>query len=232
MINLHLYGEMASRYGDLHRLNVNSFGAAMRLMDINYPGFKKAISVEEKYGIVKGDLLAKQRNELFLNEINMPIGDDDYHLVPEIMGAGGNSFLSVITGALLIAASWWAGGAAGWAYLGAQGYAAATGLFYMGSSLILSGVAGMFTQAPSFDNLNRGNAEDKPSYNFNGPVNTVESGRTMPVMCGNCWVGSIVGSFGWRTTSTVDPGFIYDETDELAKVEEINNRVDDYSGGR
>ena len=48
---------------------------------------------------------------------------------------------------MLIAASWYAGGAAGWAYLGAQ--AGATMAFAVGASLIVSGAISLLTPTPS-----------------------------------------------------------------------------------
>lgn len=56
-----------------------------------------------------------------------------------------------MVGTVLIAASWWAGGAAGWSYLGASGFAGATAAFFAGASMIFSGVASMLTPTPKMN---------------------------------------------------------------------------------
>ena len=55
-----------------------------------------------------------------------------------------------MVGTVLIAASWWAGGAAGWSYLGASGFAGATAAFCR-CLHDFSEVASMLTPTPKMN---------------------------------------------------------------------------------
>lgn len=106
-----------------------------------------------------------------------------------------------MVGTVLIAASWWAGGAAGWSYLGASGFAGATAAFFAGASMIFSGVASMLTPTPK---MNGGGGlgketEKKSSTSFSNTVNMVAQEHPVPLTYGEILTGSLVISKGTKT---------------------------------
>jgi len=67
----------------------------------------------------------------------------------------------------------------------------------LGIALTLGGISQLVLGTPSADSTDR--PENKPSYLFNGPVNTVSQGNPVPVCFGMMLVGSQVISAGIRT---------------------------------
>ena len=81
----------------------------------------------------------------------------------------------------------------GWAAVGS--FLSQATLYSVGTSMILGGVAQMIAPTPkSSDPSER--PENKPSYAFNGAVNTTAQGQPVPVGYGRLIVGSAVISAG------------------------------------
>ncbi|QPB42237.1 tail assembly protein [Rodentibacter haemolyticus] len=121
------------------------------------------------------------------------------HFTPVLKGAKKAGLFNVVVGAVLIAASWYAGGAAGWAYLGASGYGMATMAFMAGASMILSGVSQMLTKMPGFDSGRGDDKEKKQSTSFSNLGNLVAQGRPVPLAYGLIRTGSLIISQGVET---------------------------------
>lgn len=80
--------------------------------------------------------------------------------------------------------------------VGTTGALVGTLVFGMGLSLVFSGVAAMLAPSDSSDQLER--PENRPSYIFNGAVNTYRQGNPVPVGYGRLVIGSQVISAGLR----------------------------------
>ncbi|MCR1838460.1 tail assembly protein [Rodentibacter caecimuris] len=117
---------------------------------------------------------------------------------PLLKGAKRAGIFNIVVGAVLIAASWYAGGAAGWAYLGASGYGMATMAFMAGASMILSGVSQMLTKMPSMD-IGKSESEKKNSTSFSSLSNMAAQGKPMPLAYGRIRTGSLIISQGIET---------------------------------
>ncbi|OOF56131.1 MULTISPECIES: tail assembly protein [Rodentibacter] len=117
---------------------------------------------------------------------------------PVLKGAKRAGIFNIVVGAVLIAASWYAGGAAGWAYLGASGYGMATMAFMAGASMILSGVSQMLTKMPSMD-IGKSESEKKNSTSFSSLSNMAAQGKPMPLAYGRIRTGSLIISQGIET---------------------------------
>ena len=106
---IHLYGDLAEKYGKTHKLAVNSVGEALRALDANYPGFRRDIHRDEKYFVCAGDQLIEE-NTLDNDSVFLTFNDNnDFHICPEIAGAGGSggSIFTMVLGAILMVASIW-----------------------------------------------------------------------------------------------------------------------------
>ena len=123
------------------------------------------------------------------------------HITPVIQGAKKNGVWQIVVGVVLIAASWYAGGAAGWGYLGAQGYAGATMAFSMGVSLALGGVAQMLTKTPSLGgDIGKGDEQDMNKNSaFSNLENLSPQGRPVPLVYGEILTSGIIISQGVET---------------------------------
>lgn len=120
------------------------------------------------------------------------------HFTPVLKGAKRGGIFNIVVGSVLIAASWYAGGAAGWAYLGASGYGMATMAFMTGASMILTGVTQMLTKQPSMPGIGD-EKEKKNSTSFSSLSNMIAQGRPVPLAYGRIRTGSLVISQGVET---------------------------------
>ncbi|WP_373766396.1 tail assembly protein [Glaesserella sp.] len=127
----------------------------------------------------------------------MTLADDcTVHFTPVVAGAGKNmNVMNIVIGVVLIAASWYAGGAAGWSYLGAQGFAGATMAFTMGASMVLSGVMGLLTKPPSMD-TKLSDSEKQQSTSFSNLRNLTPQGRPIPLLYGKMMTSLVLISQG------------------------------------
>jgi predicted phage tail protein len=179
MLTVHLYGWLGVRFGREWRLCANSVREAMRLIECQTPGFGAAVMAHAPgFKAVIGKKVVREEGALE----NLPLADI-VKIVPLIAGAakgGGKGGLGlIILGAALFFAAPYLGPALG-------GLGLSVGTFTnMAFGLILNGVMSLISQ-PDAPNkpAAREEADRKPSYVFDGAVNTVEAGHCVPVLYG------------------------------------------------
>jgi len=186
---IHLYGNLAQTYGEVFKLDVNSVGESLLALNANFPGFLDEIRIG-KFHVFKGDInspIDLGENTAYLL-FNYPDGED-FHIMPAIEGAGGdNGWLSIIIGVILIAATWYVGGAPGYVFV-AEGIWGAVGA--LGVSLVLTGIAQLMSPTPQLStDVER--EEEKPSFVFNGPINRTEQGGPVTLVYGEIITGSVI----------------------------------------
>lgn len=199
MRTIRLYGELGKRYGKVHKFHVSSVGEAVRLLCANFKDFRQFIE-SDKNGIAGYEVWdAKHNLDGEVKEDFCKTGEGSIKIIPRIVGA--SNAAKVIVGVALIAASWWAGGAAGWSYLGAKGFSAtiATSMFYMGASVILTGVIGMMTKTASGSSIDSDDTSTQ-SYIFSGVANTTKQGNPVFIAYGEYLLGSQVISQSLTTS--------------------------------
>jgi len=189
-----LSGELAKRYGAEHNLCVATPAEAIRALCANFPDFAGFVSDSEKrnvgYKVILDDETMPD-----LENISLPFAKT-MQVVPVIGGAGKNGLLGIVLGVALIAASFYLPTTALFSVAGgAIAPSFASIAFGIGTSMLLGGVAGILSPMPK---TSAGSAEatNKPSYVFNGPVNTSAQGNPVPVGYGRVIVGSSVISAG------------------------------------
>lgn len=186
MNSVYLHGHLADMFGPVWRFEVRSPAEALRAIEANCRGFLAYLrrNSEPGYHVVVGSLDNTDRS---VDELHAGVGDQDIHIVPEVVGASGRQgWTQVILGAVLVVV-----GAVGMFTPYGQALGGATwGQYLMGSgiSMMLGGVVQLLTRPPSFGNPEE-SAENKPSYIFNGPINTQAQGHPVPVGYGMLRVG-------------------------------------------
>lgn len=190
-----LAGELGKRFGRLHELVISTPAEAIRALAANFPDFTRYMHDSDKRGVGYRVTVDKQPLD-DLENIHNPFSRA-VRIVPVITG-GKSGFLGVVLGAAIIAAAFFTGGASlslsGLAFssLGAQV------AFGIGASLVLGGVSQLLSPMPKASTPSEA-PENKPSYTFNGPVNTTSQGQCIPVGYGRLIVGSAVISAGLTT---------------------------------
>lgn len=193
MITVMLYGHLGKSFGRRHRYDVRSPAEAVRALCATLPGFRRYMIERSRpgYRVLVGDAPRT------LETLAMP-ADAAIKIVPVTSGAG-RGIGAVILGAALIgfgvmtggagltlAAAWGSGGMAFAGYLATN----------IGLSLALGGVAQMLAPQPKPQGP-ADRPENKPSYAFDGAINTAAQGNPVPVCYGRLIVGSQVISAGF-----------------------------------
>lgn len=194
-----LYGTLGKKYGKVHSYQVASIAEAFQAMIHTLPGFRKDI-FEGHFRVLRGG-----REEVPLEGIHFPQSEkESIRIIPVIHGAGGG-WGNIILGAVLI----WAAGPAGlqaWGMAAGTGAAAGsfaaiagTAMLSFGVSLVVGGISQLLFSPPEVQTDSRDPVENRPSYSFNGAVNSIAQGNPVPVCYGRLRVGSQVISAALTT---------------------------------
>jgi predicted phage tail protein len=189
MRTIRLYGKMGQLFGREHkyRLDVGSPAEAVHALMHTIPGFSRFLTRSRDMGLAFA-VFAGKRN-IGKDDLRLPVDDDaDIRIAPIPRGRKGGIF-QIILGAALI-------------YVGAftEVFSAGTStqLIIAGIGMVAGGVVQLLTPIPRATGSTDKNGQ-KANTSFNGPVNTVAQGNSMPVFYGGPMpVGSVVASAGIR----------------------------------
>lgn len=175
-----LHGALGEKYGKRLMLDVECVAGAVALLKANFSSFARdLIGRGNRYQVWVG------KTNISQEELLNPANGQDIHIVPAISGAGGNSnVLQIIVGIILVVV-----GVIFSAYGGG-------GLVGIGVGMIVGGVVGLVFAPSSRFSPAGTQGEKKPSYYFNGPINTTAQGNPVPILYGRLVVGSQVVSGG------------------------------------
>ena len=205
MREVRLYGALGARFGRVHRLAIASPAEAVRALCANFPDFERAVVDHVPgYRVWSGAQRIADPDDL-----HGPVGSREVvRIAPVVAGAGGRGFGQILIGAAIIGAAFFTGGASlSFGVMGLTGIATTTMgsvALSIGTSLILGGVAQMLSPSPKTDAGSGERPDNKPSYVFNGAVNTSAQGQPVPVGYGELTVGSAVISAG-IAAEDIDP---------------------------
>ena len=187
MKTIRLYGELGKRFGREFKLDVQSPAEAVRALRVIVPGFQ-AYLAEHAKSAFKIFVGGSNRSD----EVGAPCSDMEViRIAPTVQGA--SAVGRIILGVALLAFAWW--NPLGWTAGGAM----LTGVTGMGMSMVLGGVVQLLSPQQTYDSAASERPENRPSYNFNGPVNTTAQGHPVPLCYGRMIVGSAVISAGIET---------------------------------
>lgn len=181
MKEIHLHGHLAEQFGDCYTLDVRDPYEAIQAISVQVPGFRETIQAGN-WHVFRGPL--DDRQDLDEDGVMVSLGSaNEVHVIPA--GIGG-AVGAVALGAALIAGSYFVAGAA-----------IAGALFAVGVGLMISGAAQMLMSPPQVDSYSdRESPDERPSFLFDGPVNTSTQGLPVPLIYGRMRAGSVVVSAG------------------------------------
>lgn len=196
---IRLHGALGKKFGAKHRFAVASPAEAVRALCAMIPGIQQYFMEAKDHGM-EFAVFSGKRN-LSLDEVRYPSGDDEIKFVPIIQGAKSGGAIMTIVGAVLVIV----GIFLIWTPFGAP-------LIGVGLALMAAGVITMLSPQSKSEDSEK--VEKRPSYSFNGPVNTEAQGNPVPVAYGGpMYVGSAVISasieakddaYAPRQTNTTD----------------------------
>lgn len=179
------------QFGKEFALDVLSCREATHALSMQLPEFKKFMLQAEQNGM-RFAVFADEKN-LGENDIDSVTGASVIHVVPKIMGAGGNSmsWLQVIGGAILIGA-----GLTGWGFLGLS----AMSTLGLGVGLMVGGAASLLMPTPDLGTQDEDG--NRANYGFGGAVTTTAQNNPVPIAIGEGMWGGFIGSAGIYTEDT------------------------------
>jgi len=183
-----LYGHLGRRFGRVHRYAARSPAEAVRALCATLPGFRRALVEGGAYRVLRGG-----RETLGREDIPAPhSARDSLRIVPVVAGAG-KGLGSILLGAALIGLSFILPTTPLFT-LGPFSPSLASMALSTGVQLMFSGVSQALTSTPQAQSVEA--VSNKPSYAFDGAVNTAAQGNPVPVCYGRLIVGSQVVSAG------------------------------------
>ncbi len=142
-----------------------------------FPGFEKYMTESASRGLRYAVFVGNEN--IGEDDLNKPVGREVIRIVPVIAGSKRAGLLQTIVGVVLIVLSPFTGGST----------------MGPGIALALGGAIQMLSpQAKGLGTQDSPN--NRPSYSFNGPVNTSVQGNPVPLLYGRMTVGSAVISAG------------------------------------
>lgn len=185
MRTIRLYGALGRRFGRVHKLEVESVSEALRALNTNFKGFSQFVtnykSTSVGYEVWDGNYnIGAEDTDSFVK-----VGDRDIKIIPRIIGSG--AVAKIVIGIILVIVSWWAGGSAGWAYLG--------------MAIAMSGVTEMMSVKPSSGESTQSVGNETRSYVFSGSTNTTKQGSVVPIAYGIHLLGSQIISASLTTSN-------------------------------
>ena len=191
MKEIRLYGELGKRFGRVHRLAVHSTAEAVRALCANFPAFERAVlDTAPAYRVWAGrDRIADA------DGLHAPVGGGEVIRIAPVIAGAKSGLGQVLLGAALIGLSFFLPGTALFT-VGTFAPSLASIAFSVGVSMVLGGVTQMLSPPPKVDAGGGERPENKPSYVFNGAVNTTAQGNPVPVGYGRMKVGGAVVSAG------------------------------------
>ena len=199
MRSIKVYGALAKFLGKrTFKAAVNSPAEAIRFLLANFPGVRAHMAEQHyKVGVGTSELEIGNHPE----HLHFPTAKTEHiRIIPVIAGAGAAG--KIIAGVALIALAVVTGGiaSAGVALGGFMGIGTyGTIVVGIGASLVLGGVSELLTPTQRMSSGNDSFNDPKKSYSFSGIQNTARQGVPVPIVYGECLVGSVVISAGINT---------------------------------
>ena len=187
MKTIHLHGVLADKFGEFFRLDIQSAREATHAIASQLPEFKMFMLRAEQDGMrfaVFADEV-NERGNLGESELDNMTAASVIHVVPKVMGSGGDAFgwLQVVAGAVLVGVGVFVPGMQ-WA-IGA------------GVGLMIGGAASLLMPTPELGQQDEDG--NRANYGFGGAVTTVAQGNPVPILYGERYIGGFIVSAGIYT---------------------------------
>lgn len=185
MARIELGGILGKTFGKKHQRLISTTSEAIRALCCTVPGFEQFLNTSKSRGLTFAVFRGKKN--IGENDLEFPATDDVIRIVPVIIGSKRGGLFQTIFGAILVAAAAFAPwGAALWA---------SNLMFSVGTAMMLGGVIQMLSPQPGGLAM-KDQGENKPSYAFGSPTNTVSQGYPVPIGYGKRRIGGAIISAG------------------------------------
>ena len=178
-----LHGILARKFGQFFKLDVQTAREATHAIACQNAEFKRFMLESDKLGLKFAVFLG--RKNIAENDIDNVTDSDVIHIVPRIVGSGGDSFnwLQVVAGAVLIGVGV------------VMGFNPA--LIGAGAGLLMGGVAGLLMPTPKMGSMESQDPDgNKANKGFGSAVTTVSQGNPVPILYGEREIGGFYASGG------------------------------------
>ena len=198
MKTLVLHGRLAEQVGEKFQISVRTVADAIRLMECNFPN-QFANAFTDGWYVISTPI---RPTGLCGDELHMLTSAEEIHIRPVpagqlkgvfglLGGAGAGGFLGGVfapfgAGAGIAGA----GASGGFLGLGAGGALGGFGSIALGLGLL--GILMLISSAFAPDEDERGDPAERPSFLFDGAVNSNEQGVAVPIVYGRMRTGSVI----------------------------------------
>jgi predicted phage tail protein len=189
---IRLHGDLAEKFGREFQLDVRSPAEAVRALCVLLPQFRQywRDNAQRRYQVFVGGRNVATPDGARLREACSDM--EVIRIAPLLAGASSN--LRFVVGAIIAVVGYTIGQAYGGSVWGQVGVA----MMGVGVSMAAGAVVEMLSPQQKGE-TQESSAANRPSYNFNGAVNTIAQGHPVPVCYGRMRVGSAVISAALET---------------------------------
>lgn len=192
MVTVLLYGELRRLFGRRFVLEVRSPAEAVRALSVQLAGFRQYFACHGQDAFKVVGHLRSHAIEYGEQDLHHPQSSGTLKIVPLLMGA---SAVGRIVGGIVLAVI----GAVAMAF----GQAWGAYLIQAGIGMALGGVAELIARHGTPDPHAQEKPENKPSYAFDGAINTMGQGGPVSVGYGRLMIGSQVISVGFSSNNEI-----------------------------
>lgn len=190
MIKIELGGVLGKTFGKTHQRLISTTSEAVRALCCTIPGFEQFLNTSKSRGLTFAVFRGKKN--IGEDDLGFPVTGEVIRIIPVVIGSKRGGLFQTIFGAVLVAAAVFMSGGIGAAFAagGMTGFMATTG-----AAMMLGGIIQMLSPQPNGIAM-KDQGENKPSYAFGAPTNTVSQGYLVPIGYGKRRIGGAVISAG------------------------------------
>ncbi|MEM8092809.1 tail assembly protein [Morganella morganii] len=190
MVKIELGGVLGKTFGKTHQRLISTTSEAIRALCCTITGFEQFLNTSKSRGLTFAVFRGKKN--IGEDDLGFPVTGDVIRIMPVVIGSKRGGLFQTIFGAVLVAAAVFMSGGIGAAFAagGMTGFMATTG-----AAMMLGGIIQMLSPQPNGIAM-KDQGENKPSYAFGAPTNTVSQGYPVPIGYGKRRIGGAVISAG------------------------------------
>ncbi|EMF4509912.1 TPA: tail assembly protein [Morganella morganii] len=190
MVKIELGGVLGKTFGKTHQRLIRTTSEAIRALCCTITGFEQFLNTSKSRGLTFAVFRGKKN--IGEDDLGFPVTGDVIRIMPVVIGSKRGGLFQTIFGAVLVAAAVFMSGGIGAAFAagGMTGFMATTG-----AAMMLGGIIQMLSPQPNGIAM-KDQGENKPSYAFGAPTNTVSQGYPVPIGYGKRRIGGAVISAG------------------------------------
>lgn len=190
MVKIELGGVLGKTFGKTHQRLISTTSEAIRALCCTITGFEQFLNTSKSRGLTFAVFRGKKN--IGEDDLGFPVTSDVIRIMPVVIGSKRGGLFQTIFGAVLVAAAVFMSGGIGAAFAagGITGFMSTTG-----AAMMLCGIIQMLSPQPNGIAM-KDQGENKPSYAFGAPTNTVSQGYPVPIGYGKRRIGGAVISAG------------------------------------